>query len=373
MSRMRPTTGATHVRAAIDLLRIQTTQVLALVPVIAAAVINTGYQYLLALDATQGESSWRWSDRAIYFLGLDYQDPSWWDVLLAGVVYVAPVMAIAILSAYVCERLFFMLRGVPVRRGFLLTALVLTLLMSPAASPLHVMLGMVFAVVFGKVVFGGDGKTFLNPALLGAAVIRISFPTALSGDPVWTGVNGYSGSGIFYAYHRDGAAAFAAGNMDWWSAFVGTTQGMIGTTSVLAVMLGAALLLWRQIVSWRLITAQVLGLILAVLACNAVGGGILDMPWHWHLVLGSFAFGAVFVATDPASSASTDAGRWVQGLLIGGLVVMIRTVNDSHPDGVVAALLLVSVVAPLIDHVVVWFNIKRRAGRKSGARQIPPL
>ena len=360
MSINRLTTGAPHIRSVTDLSRIQAIQAIALVPVVIAAVLNTGYQYLLALNTAADEIHWDWSDRAVYFLGLDYQNPSFFGVLAAGLVHIIPIMAVAVLSAGLCERAFSIQRNLPMQKGFLLSALIFSLFMPPAASLVHVALGMAFGMVFGKGVFGGDGKTFLNPALLGVAVVQISFPTALSGHPVWEGIGGYNGSNIFGVYHREGAATL---DIDWWSAFIGTTQGLMGTTSTLAIAIGAGLLVWTGIASWRLIVGQLFGLIFIVLLCNMWGGGILDLPWYWHLVLGSFAFGAVFVATDPASSACTDAGRWAQGVLMGGLVVLIRVVNDSHPDGVVAALLMGSVLAPLIDHIVVWFNVRQRARR----------
>ena len=364
MSAIRSTLGAPHVRAAVDLSYIQKTQALALVPVVAAAVLNTGYQYLLAMNsAGANEIHWNWNERAIHSLGFDYQNPSIFAALIAGLVQFVPVFAVAVMFGGLCERAFSTKRDLPMQKGFLLSALLFSLLMPPAASLLHVALGMIFAMVFGKGVFGGDGKTFLNPTLLGVAVVQISFPTALSGHPLWTGIEGYHGSNIFSVYHRDGGDALLWAGMDWWSAFVGTTQGMMGTTSVLAILLGAGLLVWKQIASWRLIVGQVLGLILIASVCNMLGGGVLDLPWYWHLVLGSFAFGAAFIATDPASSACTDIGRWVQGFVMGAMVVTIRVINDSHPDGVITALLLGSVLAPLIDHVVVWFNIRKRARR----------
>ena len=363
MSISHPTSYAPHIRAVVDLSRIQINQAIALIPVVVAAVLNTGYQYLLALKIAVDEIYWDWSDRAIYFLGLDYQSPSFFGALVAGLVHFIPILAVAVLSAGLCERAFSTKRNLPMQPGFLLNALIFSLLMPPSASLLHVALGMGFGMIFGKGVFGGDGKTFLNPALLGVAAVQISFPTALTSHPLWVGIAGYNGSQIFSIYHRESGVGLASAGIDWWSAFVGTTQGLIGTTSTLAIAIGAGLLIWKGIASWRLITGQLLGLIFIAWLCNLWGGGILDLPWYWHPVLGSFAFGAVFVATDPASSACTDIGRWIQGFLMGGLVIMIRVVNDSHPDGVVAALLLGSVLAPLIDHLVVWFNIRQRAKR----------
>jgi Na+-transporting NADH:ubiquinone oxidoreductase subunit B len=224
---------------------------------------------------------------------------------------------------------------------------------------------MSFAIVFGKGVFGGEGKTFLNPALVGAAIMQISFPAALTGHPLWTGIAGYAGTRVFATYHQQGADGLVWAGIDWWGAFVGNVQGMMGTTSVLAVIVGGAVLLLTRIASWRLIVGQLLGIVFVAALANGLAGvaGVATLPWYWHLVLGSFAFGAVFVATDPASSASTDTGRWVQGFVAGSLIVIIRVANPARPDGVIVALLLASILAPLIDHVVIWFDVKQRAAR----------
>lgn len=335
----------------------------ALIPVFAAAVLNTGYQYLRALDKAGDETVNGWRDDFIHGLGMDIQDPSVFGMVTVGLVHIVPVLIMAMMAGGICERFFAIQRKRPMEMGFIVSAMVFTMLLPPAVSLFHVALGMVFGIVFGKGVFGGEGKTFLNPALLGAAVVQISFPTAQSNHPLWEGIAGYSGSRIFSLYHESGAAAFAPSGIGWGDAFIGAQQGMMGTTSTLAVMTGGALLVWSRIVSWRLILGCVLGLVLAATVGNFIGGGILALPWYWHLVLGSFAFGVVFVATDPASSASTDSARWIQGLIAGGLVVMIRVVNPSHPDGVVIAILLGSVLAPLIDYAVVLFNVRQRAKR----------
>jgi Na+-transporting NADH:ubiquinone oxidoreductase subunit B len=221
---------------------------------------------------------------------------------------------------------------------------------------------MSFAIVLGRGIFGGEGKTFVNPAVVGAAMMMISFPVALAGHPLWTEVAGYSGTRALAFFHTGGSAGLASAGIDWCSAFLGNLQGMMGTTSVLAIALGAAVLIVTRIASWRLILGQLLGVALVAGVCNMFGGeqGVETLPWQWHLVLGSFAFGAVFLTTDPASAAATNAGRWAQGFVVGALVVTLRVANPAHPDGVVLAILMGSMLAPLIDHVVIWFNVKQR-------------
>jgi Na+-transporting NADH:ubiquinone oxidoreductase subunit B len=345
------------------LTRIQTIRLLALVPVLIAAVINTGHQYLSALNAIGGIDDGDWRDAVVRNLGLDYLHPTMLDVLAAGLVHVLPVLGMALLVGGVWEQLFAAYRRRRRESGLLVIAVLMTLLMPPGVSLVHLTVGMSFAIVFGKSIFGGEGKTFVNPAVLGAAVMLISFPTALTGHPLWSGVAGYGGTRALALYHYQGHDGLASAGIDWWSAFFGNLQGLMGTTSLLAIGVGGAMLIVTRIASWRLIVGQLLGLALAVTLFNLFGDeqGIATLASHWHLVLGSFAFGAVFLTTDAASAASTNAGRWTQGLIVGALIVTMRVANPAHPDGVILAILMGSILAPLIDHVVIWFNVKQRA------------
>jgi Na+-transporting NADH:ubiquinone oxidoreductase subunit B len=354
---------APHARAPISLARIQAIRLLALLPVLIAAVINTGHQYLSALNTMGGVDEYDWRGRLVQDLGLNYSDPAMFDVLAAGLVHVLPALGMALLVGGVWEQLFATYRRRKRESGLLVIAVLMTLLMPPGVSLVHLAVGMSFAIVFGKGIFGGEGKTFVNPALVGAAAMLISFPTALTGHPLWTGIAGYGGSRAFALYHNEGGDGLVSAGIDWWAAVFGNLQGMMGTTSLLAIGLGGALLIVTRIASWRLILGQLLGLVLVATVCNLFGGeeGITTLSWYWHVLLGSFAFGAVFLATDPASSASTNAGRWAQGLIVGALVVTMRVANPAHPDGVILAILMGSILAPLIDHVVIWFNVKHRA------------
>lgn len=365
MNTARNTLVAPYARAPVSLARIQSIRLLALVPVLVAAVINTGHQYLATLAAIGGIDGGDWRDRMIRDLGADQPDPTLLDVAAAGLVHVLPVLATAFLVGAVWEQVFAAYRRRPRESGLLVIVVLMTLLMPPGVSLVHLAVGMSFAIVFGKGIFGGEGKTFLNPALLGAAVMLISFPTALTDHPLWTEIAGYGGTRAFALYHIEGIDGLASAGIEWRSAFLGNVQGMMGATSLLAIGLGGTILIVTRIASWRLILGQVLGLAVVVTLCNLFGReqGIAMLPWYWHVALGSFAFGAVFLATDPASAASTNAGRWAQGLIVGALVVTIRVANPAHPDGVVLAILMGSILAPLIDHVVIWFNVRQRARR----------
>jgi len=354
-------TAASYLPGPNSLDRIRRLRLIALLPVLFAALINTGYQYaqIHNADGNSGVSDWR--DQFILNLGYDISDPGVYGILVAGAVHLLSILFVAILIAGFVERISCSSQHRRFDTGIIYSAFLFSLLMPPAATVFHIVFGMTLGLLLGQIVFGGEGKSFLSPALVGAAIVQISFPAALTSHPVWTDMNGYAGTTILNAYHTQGLAALAWADMDWWSTFIGNSQGLIGTTSTLAVIIGGAVLLYAKVASWRLIIGQLLGVIIAAAICNAFGSGILDLPWHWHIVIGSFAFGAVFIATDPSSSCATNPGRWAQGILIGLLLVLLRVVNPSHPDGVIPVLLMASMLAPTIDHIVMWLNIRQRA------------
>lgn len=354
---------APYIRSYNSLKRIRGIRLLAILPVLIAALGNTGYQYLLALAGNGGNGPGDWRDGIAGFLNIDFASPGIADIIVSGLIHVVPVFVIAFIFAGFWERIFSEKRKRRFDIGVIYTALLFTLLMPPGVSFFHIAFGMSFAMVFAYGIFGGEGKSFLNPALVAVAVVQISFPSALTNHSLWTNLNGYAGSKNLAIYHQQVSDGLVWSDITWWDAFLGTTQGFMGTTSALAVMVAAVVLIFGGIASWRVLAGQLIGVMVVATVANMIGGGILDMPWYWHLVLGSFVFGAVFIATDPSSSSSTNSGRWMQGILTGALVVFLRVVNPSHPDSVIPVLLLVSMLAPLIDHVVIWINIRRRALR----------
>ena len=339
--------------------RIQQLRLCATLPVIIAACINTGHQFLIAASAgadTVGD----WRASLIQNFDIDPGQPGIVGVLVAGLVHLLPPLVVAIITGGVWERLFSEARGRPLEKGFIYSAILFVLLMHPAIPLFHVVFGMSFAIVFGSAVFGGDGKTFVTPALLGAAVVQISFPAALIGHPVWQGLNGHAGTSLFSLFHEQGSAALPWEGFEIGSAFIGNTQGMMGTTSVAAIIIAAVILIYGRLASWRIVAGSLIGVIGAAIICNIIGDGILDMPWYWHLLAGSLIFGITFIATDPGASCVTNSGRWIQGVLTGLLLVLLRIVNPSHSDSMVPVLLLVSMLAPLIDHGIIWLNIRNR-------------
>jgi Na+-transporting NADH:ubiquinone oxidoreductase subunit B len=342
--------------------RVLRLRLLALVPVLLASMLNTGYQYLDA-EAVPGGGGWR--QRLAEALAVERVDPGVYDWLITGSLYLLPLLLLMLGVGLFWERLFAERRGRPLEPGVLPVAVLFTLLLPPATPLSHAVFGMSFAMLLGLGIFGGDGRSFLSPALLGFAILQVSFPGVATGHPLWHGLVGYGGSEALSIYARGGAPALAEVGIDPWSAFIGAIPGSLGTTSVLAVALGAALLLARGVISWRLLAAQVVGVLLAATIFNGFGSGTgaAAMPAYWHLLLGGFAFGAVFLACDPVASCCTNPGRWIQGLLIGTLLVLIRVINPTHPDAVIPVLLLASILAPLIDHAVIAWNVRGRARR----------
>ena len=335
-----------------------------LLPVGIAAIFNVGYQYLQALANNPAYELDDLRSRIALGLGASYENPGVYDLFVAGIAHLGPTLLVAWLIGGLWERSIAERRKRPFEAGFIPIGLLFTLL-SPAAMPLgHVVFGMSFAILVGKGIFGGEGKTFLSPALLGIAIVQVSFPGVGGQHPSWQGLIGYSGSDARAHFYRGGEQALTALGINHWSAFIGYIPGPVGTTSILAVLLGAVLLLVTRLIAWRLLAAQLVGLLACAALFNLLAASPdTYMPIYWHLLLGSFVFAAVYLACDPVASCCTNPGRWIQGLLIGSLVVFIREFNPTHPDAVIPVLLLVSILAPLIDHAVIAINIRQRARR----------
>ena len=342
-----PSDGA-HIRDAIDLKRTMILVVLSLFPCLLFGIWNTGYQHHLALGIS---------------------DASLLDNFLFGAKKVLPIIVVSYVSGLSVEFLFAIIRKHTVNEGFLVSGMLIPLVM-PVEIPLWmVAVATVFAVIIGKEVFGGTGMNVLNPALTARAFLFFAYPTKMSGNEVWINtdlspgqrlVDGFSGATPL----GDAASGFEDKIPGFWDSFIGTIPGSIGETSTIACLIGAAILIYTGIGSWRIMISVVIGGLLMVSIFNVFGDSTLMRisPLH-HLVLGGFAFGAIFMATDPVTAAQTNTGKYIYGFLIGMFAILIRVYNPAYPEGMMLSILFMNVMAPLIDHYVVKANIRRRLKR----------
>ena len=358
------TRSSAHVRDGVDLKRIMITVWFATFPAMFYGMWNLGFQANGAMTelGVSGMEGWRGSVMAAL---AGYDAGSVWSCFLYGALHFLPLYLVTFVVGGFWEVLFAMKRGHEVNEGFFVTSVLFALTLPPDLPLWQAALGISFGVVIGKEVFGGTGKNFLNPALTGRAFLYFAYPAQLSGDAVWTAVDGYSGATPLGIVAAEGMPALTQ-SVTWMEAFIGSIPGSIGETSTLMVMLGGAVLLLTRIASWRVVAGCFVGMIAFSTLLNSVGSDsnpAFAMPWYWHMVVGSFAFGAFFMATDPVSAAMTNRGRWAYGILIGVMCVLIRVVNPAFPEGMMLAILFANLFAPLFDHFVVQANVKRRLAR----------
>ncbi|WP_299728969.1 NADH:ubiquinone reductase (Na(+)-transporting) subunit B [uncultured Endozoicomonas sp.] len=352
-----------HVRDAVDLKRMMGIVWLCTFPAMFFGMWNVGYQANTAIaGGLSAPADWH----GMLIAMLAGNDPaSIWDNLIYGAVYFLPIYAVTFFVGGFWEVLFAIVRKHEVNEGFFVTSVLFALIVPPSIPLWQVALGISFGVVIGKEVFGGTGKNFLNPALTGRAFLFFAYPAQISGDLVWTAVDGFSGATMLSMAQQGGVEALQQ-TMSWMQAFVGVMQGSVGETSTLAIFAGGAVLLFTGIASWRIVAGTMIGMIALSTLFNMIGSDtnmMFQLPWYWHMVLGGFAFGLIFMTTDPVSASMTNTGRWFYGILIGIMVVLIRVVNPAYPEGMMLAILFANLFAPLIDHFVVEANIKRREAR----------
>jgi Na+-transporting NADH:ubiquinone oxidoreductase subunit B len=357
--------GAPHVRDAVDLKRVMILVVFAATPCALVGFWNTGFQANSAMAALGIEATSGWHGGVLSLFAVGYDAGSFYDNFVYGLVYFLPIYAVTMAAGGFWEILFAGVRNHEINEGFFVTSFLYALVL-PASIPLwQVAIGISFGVVIGKEVFGGTGKNFLNPALTGRAFLYFAYPAQISGDAVWTAVDGFSGATALSISAVDGITGVVASGLTWTQAFLGQMQGSIGETSALACLFGAVMLVYTGIASWRIIVGVFAGLIIPSLVIGLIGSDnpMALVPWYWHIVIGGFAFGAIFMATDPVSAAATNTGRWIYGLLIGAMTFVIRVVNPAFPEGIMLAILFGNIFAPVIDHFVIRANIRRRISR----------
>jgi Na+-transporting NADH:ubiquinone oxidoreductase subunit B len=358
------TRGTTHVRDGNDLKRTMTFVVIATAFCVLMALYNTGYQANLAINALGRDSAEGWRGVIMSLFGYNTMNPL--SNLLHGALYFFPIYIVTLAVGGVWEVLFATVRGHEVNEGFLVSSMLYALILPPDMPLWQVALGISFGIVIGKEVFGGTGKNFLNPALTGRAFLYFAYPASISGDSVWVAVDGYTAATPLGLAANGGMDAVHAAGYTWMQSFFGFEPGCLGETSTLAIMIGAAFLLYTRIASYRIMGGVFLGMVATSILFNTIGSDTNPMfafPWYWHLTAGGFAFGMVYMATDPVTAAVTDTGRWIFGVLVGAMTVLIRVVNPAFPEGIMLAILFANMFAPTIDYFVIQANIRRRIKR----------
>lgn len=357
-----PTKAASHVRDVMDLKRMMMTVVIALLPAVLMAFYNTGLQANLGLQKMGASSSPHWQAQVIEWLGVGFDPSNILGNMLFGALYFLPVYIVTIAVGGFWEAIFAVIRKHEVNEGFLVTSLLFPLILPPNIPYWQVALGISFGVVIGKEVFGGVGMNILNPALTARAFLFFAYPAEISGDKVWVAVDGLS--------QATALAQFADSTMEvtysWMDAFLGFIPGSMGETSALACLIGAVILIATKVGSWKIMLSVVVGTTVTTLLLNLVGSAtnpMFNMPVYWHFVVGGFAFGTVFMATDPVSATMTEKGKYVYGFFIGFLTVLVRVINPAFPEGMMLAILFMNVFAPIIDRYYINQNIKRRLAR----------
>ena len=362
------TRTAPHVRDGIDLKRMMSYVVVALLPCIIWSWFNSGYQANLALNELDIVRE-DWRGALLSAFGIGFNPENIFANLAHGFLLFLPIYLTTLIVGGLWEVLFATVRNHEVNEGFLVTSMLFTLTLPPEMPLWMVAVGISFGVVIGKEAFGGTGKNFLNPALTGRAFLYFAYPAEISGDQVWVAVDGFSYATPLGLGETGGMAAITE-NISWMQAFLGMMPGSLGETSTLAILIGALFLLYTRIASWRIMAGVAAGVVVTSLLFNALAGDtrpMMAMPFYWHFVVGGLAFGAVFMATDPVSASMTNAGRWAFGILIGFMTVVIRCINPAFPEGIMLAILFANLFAPLIDYVVIQMNIRRRERRHVSA------
>ena len=347
-----------HIRDKIDSKRFMMTVVIAVMPAAFVGMYNIGLQYFKSMGV----------------------DPEFWACLWEGFLVMLPIIIVTYGVGLFWEILFALIRKHEINEGFFVTGILFVLILPPTIPLWQVAVAISFGVIIGKEVFGGTGMNIFNPALTARAFLFFTYPGKISGDKVWTLldnskeklIDGFSGATplLVASTTETGKSAVEAvsnAGFSWEQMFIGLIPGSIGETSTLAILIGAIILLITGIGSWRIMLAVLIGgygmAFLMNLAAGPEASGVFSLPPHYHLVMGGFAFGLVFMATDPVSASGTNTGKWIYGILIGILAILIRTINPAYPEGMMLAILFMNVFAPLIDYYVVQANIRRRLRR----------
>ena len=357
--------GKTHVRDSIDLKRVMIFVWLAAMPCVIFGCYNVGLQANEALQTLSLTEVEGWRGELLRFFGIGINPDSLFDNFFHGFWYWLPIYFVTFAVGIFWEILFCTVRRHEVSEGFFVTSILFSLIVPPTIPLWQVAVGISFGVILGKEVFGGTGMNFLNPALTARAFLYFAYPAQISGDAVWVAVDGYTNPTALSIAASQGYEGLQEA-LVWQDTLFGNMSGSIGESSLIAIGIGAIFLLWTKVASWRIMLGVLMGMIATSLLLNLIGSETNQMfavPWYWHLTIGGFAFGMVYMATDPVSASMTDMGRFVYGLVIGLMTVLIRVVNPAFPEGIMLAILFANLFAPLIDWAVVQSNMRRREKR----------
>ncbi len=358
------TQRASHIRDAINLKRVMILVVYALIPCTLMALYNTGLQANTALAGLGRMSIAGWRGTILSSLNMGVNPDSILSCMVHGALYFFPVYIVTLAVGGLWEALFAAARKEEISEGFLVTSLLFPLILPPTIPLWQVALGISFGVVIGKEIFGGTGRNIFNPALMARAFLFFAYPAQISGDAVWVAVDGVSGATPL----AEAADLSLSVTVSWMDAFLGFIPGSMGETSALACLIGAVILIATGIASWRIMLSTVAGLIAFAALLNGMGSAtnpMFQLSPQWHLVLGGFAFGTVYMTTDPVSGAITEKGQYVYGFIIGALTVLIRSVNPAFPEGIMLAILFGNMIAPVIDRIFININIRKRLARNA--------
>lgn len=357
------TRSAPHIRDSNSVQRVWNTFVIASLPAWVIGLWNLGYQTNMAIADFQVEEVSGWRGQLLAVSGIGFDPGSISACLIHGLLYFIPVIVVALGVGAFWEALFARIRKKPVDEGLLVIAWLFALML-PATVPMYqVALGMTFGIVVGKLIYGGSGRYLLSPALLALVFLAFSYPSLLSGEGAWVPLSGYDQPTVLELLTDEGGlSVIAAVDYSYWQIFLGNKPGAIGVVSTLGILLGALYLVLTGVASWRIMLGAAAGFTGVALTSNAIAPDhyLYSVPWYWHMVLGGFVFGTVFIATDPVAGPMTNPGRWGFGVLVGSLTMIIRLFNPSYYEGVMFAILLACIFSPLIDFIVIELNIRRR-------------
>lgn len=358
------TRTAPHIRDSLNVQRLLNTFVVASIPCWFVGMWNIGEQTNLAMEIMGLDSAPGWRGALLASLGIGYDPTNFGACLMHGFLYFLPIFLVALLTGAFWEALFAQQRKRPVDDGLLAIAWLYTLILPATAPLLQVALGMTFGLVVGKAIFGGSGRYLVSPVILGFGFLVFSYTGLVFAPGAWIPVPGYDEpTTIELIVDEGGVPALLSVNYTWLQLFLGNQPGPIGVSSIFGCLIGAIYLIYTGVASWRIMLGSFFGMVGSVLLFNALGPAdnpVFAVPWTWHMVTGGWAFGTVFLATDPVAAANTNPGRWGFGILVGVLTIVVRVTNPSYYEGVIFAILLASIFSPLFDYVVVERNIKRR-------------